>query len=1026
MELTEFCIRRPVFSTVLTLMIIVMGLVCQSRLPVRKDPKVEHSVITVESEFKGASPSVVEMQITKILEGSFATIPGAELITSNSANEKSEISVQFSPDRTSDGAAADLRDRLSLVRAQLPREIPEPVIRKTSTDSDAGIVLGFTSTRHTVDDLRDYVEKYIKSKFEALPGVGRVFVTGGNVKSVRVFLDPHRLAAYGYTPTDVIDAITYQHVQRPCGRLISKDREYMLIVNGELYKPEQFDEVVLPSNGKGKIVRIKDIGKTALVADDIREGSWFNGHECVAVSISKQSTANPIDLSAEIYKIMPEIRQMLPSGVEAQIAMDEADDINASMSNVYHAIFEATFLVIFVVFLFLWSFRSTIIPIVTIPVSLIGTFALLYMFDFSINTFTMLALVLAVGLVVDDAIVVLENVHRHMENGLTRFKAAIVGSKEIFFSIIAMTLTLATAYIPIAITPGTIGKFFKEFALTLSGAVLISGFVAVTLSPMMCSKLLTLSTKTTGNGVWARASKYQAKILNFFDRTYANSLKLALDNKLIVLSIGAALAFLGIITAAVMPSENFPKEDYGRISIRGNGPIGASYDFIKSNADEVEKVISKTPFVKNRYLHATTSEITGWITLQDWKDRNRSSKSIADEIYPKLRAITGVPCSAVASGSSGSGSDTVEFVLQTNQNYSYLERFGRRFLATLQMRYPGLKYPLRHSLLPPQQEYVIDINRDKAASLGVSVFDIVGNIEAFVRGRKATNVQRESKRDELFVQLRLDQRRTVEDLSNICVKSKLYTKNNEEPKMVPIADLITVRERQSPMALNHHNQMLSVLVYANLAEGHSLGQVIEDLTQLKEQILPDTIMLTFSGSTKSYLDDSRQIVFVFALALLFVFLVLAAQFESFIDPFVIMFSVPFSITGALLVLFLVPDGSLNIYSKVGLVTLIGLITKHGILIVDFANNLVEEGRAVVDAIKEAAHLRLRPILMTTFAMVIGAIPLALSVGAGAGARKQIGWAIVGGMTIGTLFTLFIVPIMYIFLSRFKNFTKKAD
>lgn len=1022
MELTEFCIRRPVFSTVLSLMIVVMGLVCQSRLPVRKDPKVEHSVIMVESEFKGASPSVVEAQITKILEGSFATIPGAELITSNSGNEKSEISVQFSSDRTSDGAAADLRDRLALVRSQLPREIPEPIIRKTSTDVDAGIVLGFTSDRHSVDDLRDYVEKYIKSKFEALPGVGRVYVTGGNVKSVRVFLDPHRLAAYGYTPTDVIDAITYQHVQRPCGRLISKDREYMLIVNGELFKPEQFDEVVLPSNGNGKIVRIKDIGKTALVADDIREGSWFNGRECVAVSISKQSTANPIDLSEEVKKIMPEIQKMVPRGVNAKIAMDEADDINASMHNVYHAIFEATFLVIFVVFLFLWSFRSTIVPIVTIPVSLIGTFGLLYAFDFSINTFTMLALVLAVGLVVDDAIVVLENVHRHMEEGLTRFKASIVGSKEIFFSIIAMTLTLATAYIPIAITPGTIGKYFKEFALTLSGAVLISGFVAVTLSPMMCSKLLAVHKAGEERGYLAKAGHYQVKFLNFCDSAYKKSLKLAIDNKWIVLGIGVFIAFLGIITSHILPSENFPKEDFGRISIRGNGPIGASYDFMKSNADQIEKIISKTPFAKNRYLHATTAEITGWITLQDWDLRDKTSKIIADELSPKLRAIAGVPCSAIDSGSNGGGGDTLEFVLQTNQSYSYLEKEGRKFLATLQSAYPGLKYPLRHSLLPPQQEYVIDINRDRAATLGVSVYDIVANIEAFVRGRKASNVQRESKRDELFVQLRLDQRRTVEDLANICVKSKLYTKNNEEPRMVPIADLITVRERQSPMALNHHNQMLSILVYANLQNGYSLGQVIEDVTKLKEKILSDTVILTFSGSTKSYLDDSKRIIFVFLLALLFVFLVIAAQFESFIDPFIIMFSVPFSITGALVTLYLVPDGSLNIYSKVGLVTLIGLITKHGILIVDFANMLVERGKTVVEAVKEAAHLRLRPILMTTFAMVIGSIPLALSIGAGAGARKQIGWAIVGGMTIGTLFTLFIVPVMYILLSNFKKYS----
>lgn len=1023
MNITEFCIKRPVFSTVLTLIIVVLGLVCQSRLAVRKDPHVEKSVITVESEFTGASPKVVEAQITKILEGQFATIPGIDLMTSNSTNEKSEIRIEFSPDRSVDGAASDVRDRLSLVKNQLPRGIPEPIIRKSGSDSTAGIILAFTSDRKSVDDIHDYVDRYVKSRFEVLPGVGRVVISGGNIKSMRVFLDPQKLAAYGYTPADVVEAIPTQHEQLPCGRLISKDREYMLTVNGELSRPEEFDEIVLPGRGKEKVVRIKDVGRSMLVPDDIREGSWFNGKECVTLSITKQSNANPIDLSKDVRKILPEVRELLQSGTKMVVAIDEAKDINASMKNVYRAIFESAFLVIFVVFLFLWSFRATLIPLVTIPVSLLGTFALLYMFDFSINTFTMLAMVLAVGLVVDDAIVVLENVHRHIEQGLSRMKAAIVGSKEIFFSIIAMTLTLATAYIPIALTPGKIGKYFKEFALTLSGAVLISGFIAVTLSPMMCSKLLRVGRRAANSNFWVRAERMQQKFLSSLENSYSSILDWTLFHKAIVVLVGLVISWIGIGVARLVPSESKPAEDTGIISFIGNGPVGASYEFMKKNADVVDNIISKTPFIYNRWLKTDTNQIEGWVELVDWEKRNMSAKEVAAIINPQLRQVIGVPCSASA-GRSSSDKDTVEFVMQTNQSLEYLEKFGGRFMQSIYQNYKGIEH-IRSTLLSPQQEYVIDIDRDKAASLGVSVEDIVSTISYFVRGKKAANVQREAKRDELFVQVESELRRTPEDLSRMLVKSKLYTPDNE-PKMVSITDLITVRERQSPMGVNHHNQMLAITGFGDIANGYTLGSVIEELDKLKTKFLPETIQLTFSGSTKNYLEESQQIVLVFILALIFVFLVLAAQFESFIDPFIIMLSVPFSLTGAIVTLYFVPDCTLNIYSKVGLVTLIGLITKHGILIVDFANALREKGNDILKAAKDAALLRLRPILMTTFAMVIGSVPLALATGAGAASRRQIGWAIVGGMSFGTLFTLFVVPVIYVIFARFKRFSNKTD
>ncbi|GHU12027.1 acriflavin resistance protein [Alphaproteobacteria bacterium] len=1024
MEITEFCIRRPVFSTVLTLMIVVLGMVCQTRLPVRKEPKVERSVISVESEFMGASPKVVETQITKILESQFATIPGVDLITSNSSNDKSEIRMEFAPERNADGAASDVRDRISLAKGYLPHGNPEPVIRKDSSDTVAGINIGFTSDRHSIDDLRDFIERYVKSRFEVLPGVGRVTLTGGNIKTMRIFLDPQRLAAYGYTPFDVVDAVGKQHLQEPCGRLISKDKEYMLILNGELSKPEEFDEIVLPANGKNKVVRIKDVGKAKLVPDDIREGSWFNGKECVVLAITKQSTANPIDLSIAVNNVMPSVREFIPSGSKAVLVMDEAKDINASMSNVYSAIFESTFLVILVVFLFLWSFRATLIPIVTIPVSLLGTFSLLNLFDFSINTFTMLAMVLAVGLVVDDAIVVLENVHRHLEKGLSKLKAAIVGSKEICFSVIAMTLTLSAAYVPIALTPGELGKYFKEFALTLSGAVLISGFVAITLSPMMCSKLMSIDRKKKAVGFWKKTSDRQEAVLKKIDGVYFSALSFALKKKLWVLAIGAVLSVVGTFIGNLLPSESKPAEDTGYVQFQGNGPNGASYEFMQKNANRIDAILAKSPSLDNRWVTADTKEVKGFIQLVDWDKRDMSSKEIAEYLAPLLRNIPGVPCN-VSSGYGDSDKEMVTFALQTNQSYEYLVEHGHKFMWSLQDEKhgcPGVKNPIRSTLVPPQQEYVIDINRDKAASLGVDVQDIVTTIGYFVRGKKAGNVQRESKRDEIWVQLEGYLRRSPEDISRMLVKSKLSAKDNRdnETKMVPVSDLISIRERSSPMGLNHYNQMLAIQVYADIASGYNLGDTIQNIEAFKVNHLPDTIQLTFSGDTKRFLEENQQILFVFALALIFVFFVLAAQFESFIDPFIIMLSVPFSITGALVTLYLVPDCTLNIYSKVGLVTLIGLITKHGILIVDFANTILEEGVSAIEAVKKAAHLRLRPILMTTFAMVIGSIPLALATGAGAAARRQIGWSIVGGMSFGTLFTLFIVPIVYVFMAKFKG------
>ena len=1024
MGLTEVCIKRPVFSTVLTLLIVIIGLVCQWQLPVRKDPRIEKSIVTVTAEYRGASPQAVENQITKVLEEHFATIAGVETITSSSKNEECEITLEFDAARNPDAAASDVRDRLSMAKVYLPWGNPEPAINRDDPDDKGGIVIAFTSNRLNVDDLHDYVDRYVKSKFEVISGVGKVVLTGGNVKKMKVFLDPQRLAAYGYTPVDVFEALRNQHKQAPCGRLVSRDREYMLILDGEFYNAKELDEVIIPSlSGKESILKIKDVGHAELVPEDKRSGSWFNGRECVVLTITKQANANPVELSARVKKAMPEVQDLLPSGTKMVIAMDESRDISASMKNVYRAIFEATFLVIVVVFLFLWSFRATLIPIVTIPVSLLGTFALLALFGFSINTFTLLAMVLAVGLVVDDAIVVLENIHKHMEKGLNKLNASIVGSNEIFFSIVAMTLTLAAAYIPIALTPGNLGRSFREFALTLAGAVIISGFVALTLSPMMCSRLLSRDRKEKATGYYKQLSEKQDRILKTIDQKYYNMLTWTLNHKVISLSIGAVVALIGIISVNYLPSESKPLEDQCYLSVNGEAPVGASFEFVRENAMRIDEVLKNTPYAENRFVNADPTKIEGGVWLKDWSERDLNTREISAKINPLLREVPGINC-RVSPGASSSDKPVVNFILQTNQDFEYLEKYGQAFLSHVRFQYPWFANVMT-SLVPRQQEYIIRVDRDKASSLGITAQDVANTISYLVRGEKVGWVTRESKRDEMFVQMDQDQRRSIEDLSNIFIKSKLNTgSQKEEQRMVPVTDLITVQENFSPNNLYHYNKMLSVSAEGHLADGVSLSEAVEGLNQLKNTKLPSSIQLTFSGSTKTYLEESSLVIFIYSLALIFVYLILAAQFESFVDPFIIMLSVPFSITGALIVLMIIPDGTLNIYSKIGLVTLIGLITKHGILIVDFANRARAAGKDAFDAVREASYMRLRPILMTTFAMVIGNIPLALATGAGAAARRQIGWSIVGGMSVGTFFTLFIVPTVYFIFSKYRTVNSK--
>jgi multidrug efflux pump len=930
--ISEVCVQRPVFSTVLTLVLVLLGCVCQTRLSVRQLPRIEKPIISIETSYPGANPEVVETQVTKLLEGSFATIQGVELITSHSSNEQSTISITFREDRSIDAAAGDVRDRLARTQDQLPHDIPPPIIRKADSDARAIMTVVVTSDQHSIDDIRNYVDRYVKTKFEVLNGIARVDVFGGSDRAMHIRLEPHKMAAYGLTPLEIRESIHQQNLQRPGGRIVSQDREYMLMTVGELTTPEEFNKLIV-ANTNGRSIRLVDIGHAEFSPKDVRDGMWVNGRDGVGFGLVKQAVANPLEVGHLVKKLIPEIEKSLPTGMKIALAGDSTKYIEHSIKCVYRTLFESTLLVIGVVYLFLWSIRAAFIPLVTIPVSIIGTFIILYVCDFSINVITLLALVLAIGLVVDDAIVVLENVHRYMEKGMSRFQAAVKGTQEIAFAVIAMTLTLAAVYAPISLTPGKIGSYFKEFSVALAGSVVISGIVALTLSPMMCSKFLS-SEKQKKQGK-------HALYLKRIEDLYKTALHTAFRNRWKTLGAGVLFLLIGFGSAYFyLPSESIPGEDDGYLGLSGYGPTGATYSFMKRYAQQVDSVVKEIPELELRSINVNGSSIEGGLSLNDWDKRSRTAQEIAESVQPELKKITGVEVNVFSNKGSGVEGNLVEFVLQTNAGYSYLEQYGAAMNALL-YGMPTYFSRVEGSMAPTAQEYTVEPNRERAASLGVRVGDVADTVEILVRGRVASRLKQDSKRYDVFIKVADALHQTPSDIiNNIFVRSREGSVR-EGVKMVPLSDLVSIKSRQAPVTLDHYDQLLSLRFKAEIAKGRSLGEAVAMVDSLCARFLPEDVRLSFVGSTHAFLEENQQIYFIFGMAILFIYLVLAAQFESFIDPFIILLSVPLSLTGALLTLTCIEGGSLNIYSKIGLVTLIGLIAKHGILIVDFANKLRE-------------------------------------------------------------------------------------
>lgn len=1008
MQLAETSIRRPVFATVLSLLLVLVGAVSFRQLQVREYPRIDEPVVNVNTRLTGASSEVIESQVTKPLEDSIAGIEGVDIITSVSRSEQSQITVRFKLDKSPEDAAADVRDRVSRVRGRLPDAIDEPVISKVEADATPTIWLAFSSESMSPLEVTDLVNRVVKPRLQTVPGVADVQINGDRKFSMRIWVDPDKLAAYRLTVQDVEDALRKQNLEVPAGRIESQQREFSVTAQTDLATALQFGEIALRTVN-GYTVRLRDVARIEQAAASERSSVRLNGVPAISMGVIRQATANPLEVSAGVYEVMPKIQQDLPPGVKVQQANDNSVFIDRSIKSVYQTIGEAVVLVALVVFVFLRTLRASVIPLVTIPVSLIGVFGIMAAAGFSINTLTLLALVLAIGLVVDDAIVMLENIFRHIEEGLSPFQAALKGAKEVGFAIIAMTLTLAAVYAPLAFTPGRTGRLFVEFALTLAGAVIVSGFTALTLTPMMCSKLL------RHNPAPNRFDRGMEAALVWITARYESALRWVLGRRWVVLAVMVLAGGGSWWLFSTTKSELAPLEDRGVILANVNAPDGATLAYTQRYMQEIERIGMTYPEFDRVFVvtgNPTVSQGISFLRTTDWDARSRTTQQLARDLQPRFAQLPGVSAFPITPPSLGGGfrERPVNYVVVTSDSYENLARVAQQFLAEM-ARNPGLVQP-DIDLRLNKPEIFIQVDRDRAADAGVAVDQVARTIETMLGGRNVTRYKRDAEQYDVIVQTQASGRTTPEDIEKIFVRG---SKNGVEA-MIPLSSLVQVRESVSPRELNHFNQRRSVSITASLAPGYTQGEALAFMNTTADKILKPGYSTELAGSMREFKSSSGALGLVFVLALLFIFLVLSAQFESFLDPFVIMLSVPLSMVGALAALQLA-GGTLNVYSQIGLITLVGLITKHGILIVEFANQLRQEGMGTFDAVIAGASLRLRPILMTTGAMVLGAVPLALAHGAGAESRQQIGWVIVGGMTVGTLLTIFVVPTVYSLFAR---------
>lgn len=1015
MKLSTISIRRPVFASVMSFTILLFGIISFTRLPVREYPDIDPPIVSVVTFYRGASPAVVETEITNILEEQFATLEGVKTMTSSSREQGSVITIEFELSRNVDEAANDVRDRVSRVRARLPREVDDPVISKVDANAQPIVWLALSSDRHSGLELTDIADRILKERLQRLTGVGSVIIGGERRYAMRVWLDPLRMAAHQLTTQEVEAAIRSENAEIPAGRVEGTEREFSVRTRGELTTPEEFAAIIV-SRKNNDIVRLSDIAEVKVGAEDERTVARFNGQTAVGLGIVKQSKASTVDVATEIRAALEDLLSLLPAGMKLEVAYDSSRFIQESINEVIETLVIAMCLVVLVVLAFLKSFRATAIPSVAIPISIIGALSVAYFAGFTLNILTLLALVLAIGLVVDDAIVMLENIYRHIEMGKTRRQAAFDGSKEIGFAIIATTISLVAVFIPLAFLTGNVGRLFNEFGLTLAVAILISGFVALSLSPMLSSRMLKPLHGTSNS--WA-ARSFDA-FFEFLNNIYERTLRFALKRKWLMLAAAVLTVVLSAVLFRFLPSELVPIEDRGIAFGIVIAPEGATLDYTDRYMREVEKHLLALP--ERRTLFTAVGlgfggpgRVTNgflFLGLKPRSERTKSQQQIVQELFPQLLSIPGVLAFVINPPSIGGrfSSSPVEYVLQAETYEELNEAVGIMMGEANKLGYLiNLDTDLR--LNKPQLDLTID--RERAAGLGASLTDIGLTLETFLGGRVVTNFKRGTKQYDVILQMKSSARATPDAIREIYIRGS--------GGLVQLANVVRIDETLAPKELNHYNRVRSATLTANLRPGISLGQALDDLDRIAAEKLPAGMKREFGGQSLEYKTSSTSLYFMFLLAIIFIYLVLAAQFESFVHPFTILLSVPLAVFGALLTLFIFGQ-SLNIYSQIGLIMLVGLVTKNSILIVEFANQLRERGEEVLNAVIQAATIRLRPILMTSFATIFGVLPIAIGFGAGAESRRPLGLAVVGGMFFSTFLTLVLVPVLYTVLARFTRAT----
>ncbi|KVW96908.1 efflux RND transporter permease subunit [Thiobacillus denitrificans] len=1015
MILSDISIRRPVLATVMSLLIILVGLIAFDRLPVREYPNIDAPVVSVRTVYPGASAEVMESQITKPLEDSLSGIEGIRTIKSVSREEVSQITVEFVQSRDPEAAANDARDRVARVRGLLPSEAEDPVVAKIEADAQAIIWLAFSSDRQSALEITDYADRVVADQLKTLPGVASVIIGGERRYAMRIWLDPARMAALGVTVQDVETALRSQNTELPSGRIESQTREFSVLAQTDLKTPAEFERVII-RDSSGVLVRLADIGRAEIGAEDERNIVRVNGRAAVGLGIVKQSTANTLEVARAVKAELPRLEAALPEGMQLKVGFDSSIFIEKSIDAAYTTMLEAMVLVVAVIFLFLRNWRATLIPFVTIPVSLIGAFIFLYSMGFTINVLTLLGLVLAIGLVVDDAIVMLENIYRHIENGEPPFEAAIKGAKEIGFAVVAMTLTLVAVFAPLAFAEGNTGKLFTEFALTVAAAALVSGFVALTLTPMMASRMLRHETR---HGAFFN---FGERMLNGLNGGYVRGLTRVVRHPLIVAGVFVLVAVAAFGLLKSLKSELAPTEDRGFFIGFMLAPEGSTLQYTDQYARQLEGIYQNVPEVNTAFVVVApglerpnpVNTSLSFVMLKPWEERSRSQMDITASLGPQMfMGMPGVLAFPINPPSLGQSfrNPPLQFVVQA-PSYAELDTAVEALMVKVRA-YPGLaNADTDLKLNKPQLK--VDINRDKAAQMGVGVDTIGRTLETLLGGREVTRFKQAGEQYNVVVQLDPDARATPQDLTALYVRGR-------EGSLTPLSNLVVVTETVAPKELNHFNRQRAAIISANIAPGYTLGEALAFMDQAAADALPPGTHTALDGQSREFGESGKTLAITFALALIVIYLVLAAQFESFVAPFIILLTVPLAATGALLALKLT-GATLNVYSQIGLIMLVGLITKHGILIVEFANQLRDRGKPKVEAVIEAASLRLRPILMTTAAMVLGAVPLAIATGAGAESRSPIGWVIVGGLLLGTLLTLFVIPVAYTLLTRERRTT----